>query len=287
MLQVARLAPNQLHEAGDRVVEFLRGEFNGDGGVRNRAGKSDLYYTVFGLDALIAMRVDPPVGSVRKFLDSFADGASLDLVHLACLARCWAALPAGALSNDVGGRILSRIETFRADDGGYAARENAPAGTAYLTFLAYGAYQDLRSRIPHPDRLAASLDRLPAADGGFSNEPGLPEGSTPATAAAVTLLRHLERRIPAGVGDWLLARAAPEGGFRAAPRVPAPDLLSTATALHALAGMEVSFEPIKERCLDFVDTLWTGKGFCGHWGDDVVDTEYTFYALLALGHLSL
>ena len=69
--------------------------------------------------------------------------------------------------------------------------------------------------------------------------------------------------------------------------MPVPDLLSTATALHALAGMEVSFEPIKERCLDFVDTLWTGKGFCGHWADDVVDTEYTFYALLALGHLSL
>ncbi len=287
MLQVARLAPNQLHEAGDQVVDFLRGEFNEDGGVKDRGGKSDLYYTVFGLDALIAMRVDPPNGSVRNFLEEFGDGASLDSVHLACLARCWAALPAGSLSSGVGGRILARIERFRANDGGYAARENAPAGSAYLAFLAYGAYQDLRGEIPYPDRLAASLDRLQAADGGFSNEPGLPEGSTPATAAAVTLLRQLGRRFQTGAGDWLLARAVPGGGFRAAPRVPVPDLLSTATALHALAGMEVSFEPIKERCLDFVDTLWTGKGFCGHWGDDVVDTEYTFYALLALGHLSL
>ena len=35
-----------------------------------------------------------------------------------------------------------------------------------------------------------------------------------------------------------------------------PDLLSTAVALHALSGMNVDFEPIKESCLDYVDTLW-------------------------------
>jgi hypothetical protein len=66
-----------------------------------------------------------------------------------------------------------------------------------------------------------------------------------------------------------------------------PDLLSTATALHALAGMQVDFSPHKNPCLDFVDTLWTGQAFCGHWADEVPDSEYTFYALLALGHLSL
>ena len=71
------------------------------------------------------------------------------------------------------------------------------------------------------------------------------------------------------------------------PFAPIPDLLSTATALHALAGLQVSFEPIRERCLDFLDSLWTGRSFCGNWDDDELDTEYTYYALLALGHLSL
>jgi hypothetical protein len=57
--------------------------------------------------------------------------------------------------------------------------------------------------------------------------------------------------------------------------------------LHALAGMHADLEPIKERCLDFIDTLWTSKGaFYGNWADDVTDCEYTYYALLALGHLS-
>jgi prenyltransferase beta subunit len=90
------------------------------------------------------------------------------------------------------------------------------------------------------------------------------------------------------VGDWLLAQHHPQGGFAAAPGAPMPDLLSTATALHALAGMEVPLEAVREDCLDFIDTLWTNEGaFHGHWGDECTDCEYAFYALLALGHLSL
>ncbi len=72
------------------------------------------------------------------------------------------------------------------------------------------------------------------------------------------------------------------------PRAPMPDLLSTATALHALAGLQVPFDSVREACLDFVDSLWTNSGaFYGHWHDEFLDVEYTYYALLALGHLSL
>ena len=58
--------------------------------------------------------------------------------------------------------------------------------------------------------------------------------------------------------------------------------------MHALAGLHVDFEQIKEGRLDFVDTLWTPRGsFFGHWGEEILDCEYTYYGLLALGHLSL
>jgi prenyltransferase beta subunit len=91
------------------------------------------------------------------------------------------------------------------------------------------------------------------------------------------------------VGDWLLAQVHPEGGFLAMPNAPMPDLLSTATALHALSCLEREVpSAIRERCLDFIDTLWSAEGgFHGHWADDHLDAEYTFYGLLALGHLSL
>ena len=51
--------------------------------------------------------------------------------------------------------------------------------------------------------------------------------------------------------------------------------------------MRAICEQMKEKCLDFIDTLWTNEGaFHGHWGDEHLDCEYTFYGLLALGHLS-
>ena len=85
-----------------------------------------------------------------------------------------------------------------------------------------------------------------------------------------------------------MKQACPDGGFRAGEDTPIPDLLSTATALHALAGMQASFEHLKEPTLDFLDTLWTSRGaFYGNWTDEVADCEYTYYGLLALGHLSL
>ena len=91
MLQVARLAPKQLGESRDLVTAFLRERVNPDGGFQDRAGASDLYYTVFGLDALIALQEDLPAAQTAAYLAGFGDGASLDFVHVACLARGWAA----------------------------------------------------------------------------------------------------------------------------------------------------------------------------------------------------
>ena len=132
------------------------------------------------------------------------------------------------------------------------------------------------------------LKFLETPDGAWANARALRTGSTNATAAAVAVLHQLGMPINPSVAEWLIARAHPHGGFRAAPEAPVPDLLSTATALHALACLEVELpSPLRERCLDFVDTLWTNSGgFHGHWADDHLDAEYTFYGLLALGHLS-
>ena len=286
MLQVARLAPNLLHEAAVAVVEYLHGELNEDGGAKDRAGKSDLYYTAFLLDGLIALQAELPLERVLPYLRGFGNGTDLDLVHQACLARCWAAVGEAPDDSVVEG-IIGAIESQRSADGGYGVRSGADDGTVYNAFLSLGVYQDLGRELPEPGRLAESLARLRATDGGYADIVGLSAGTTPTTAAAVTLLRHLNVPPPADLGRWLMSRAHPQGGFLAIPQAPIPDLLSTATALHALASLNVSFAAVQDRCLDFIDSLWTGRAFCGHWHDDEVDCEYAFYALLALGHLSL
>ena len=287
MLQVARLAPKLLGDSAALVSRFLHDQFDPSGGFRNRAGVPDLYYTVFGLEGLLALRADIPAEAIENYLRTFGDGSSLDFVHLGCLARCWAGLPAERRSRAPAAAILARLENHRSADGGYAAEPHAADGTAYGCFLALGAYQDLNVPLPRPEGLAACLNRLRTEDGGYANQLDLPMGLTPATAAAVTVLRQLGEPMPAGLGDWILARCQPEGGFFATPMAPLPDLLSTATALHALAGLHTPLDAIREPCLDYIDTLWTNQGgFHGNWTDDDLDCEYTYYGLLALGHLT-
>lgn len=287
MLQAARLAPSLLEESADKVRAFLAEQWCQDGGAADRAGVSDLYYTAFALDALIALRAELTPAPLRAYLQSFGSGEQLDFVHKACLVRCWAALDALREAPDFARTLLPEIEACRSSDGGYAARPGAARGTLYNAFLALGLYQDLGLGLPDARAVGESFEGLRSQDGAYANAADLLWGTTPSTAAAAAVLRQLDMPIPPEVGPWLLAQVHEQGGFRAMPGAPIPDLLSTATALHALAGMQLTLGAMLEPTLDFVDTLWSGRGFYGHWAEDVLDCEYTFYGLLALGHLSL
>jgi len=286
MLQVARLAPTQLGESRDLIAAFLHGRIGPDGRFVDRAGNGDLYYTVFGLDGLIALQEGVPPAT-RSYLEQFDAIDALDFVHAACLARGWASIqhrPGAAVAD----ALLRRITGCRSADGGFSTAPGAAHGSAYAAFLAVGAHQDLGHEIPDAQALLGSLRSLRAADGSFGNHPGVPSGLTTATAAAVLVMRHFEAGPDRDAGIWLLDRCHERGGFFAAPLAPMPDLLSTATALHALSALQVPVAGLREACLDFVDSLWTSRGgFFGSWADDTLDCEYTYYGLLALGHLSL
>lgn len=277
MLQVARLAPKLLDDSSGLVRQFLLSRLQPDGGFAGRSGPSDLYYTVFGLEGLLALQSEIPAEATASFLSRFGDGANLDFVHLTCLARCWAGVGGVAPHG-----VIARMSAFRREDGGF------DAGTVYTAFLALGAYQDLRAELPAPEALLRSLDAMRAADGSYSNRPGADVGLATSTAAAVMLQRHLGGTPDPELAQWLLQCVHPQGGFRAMPAAPIPDLLSTATALHALSAMHQPLDDIRENCLDFIDTLWTNRGgFHGNWGDHELDCEYTYYGLLALGHLAI
>jgi prenyltransferase beta subunit len=288
MLQVARLAPKLLGESTELVARFIRSQQNDDGGFKDRAGKSDLYYTVFGLDALTALQQELPLDRVAEFAENF-NPHELDFVHLCALIRCLT-ISRVKLQGNARGTLEECVMKFRAKDGGFSQTPNGNRGTAYGAFLAMSALQDLGERLAQPERLIESLQQLATEDGAWTNEV-LPLfgkiGATNATAAVIVVLRALDAPVPDRAADWLLARAHPQGGFLAIPEAPIPDLLSTATALHSLASLGVPLDRVKESCLDFIDSLWTNAGgFHGNWTDDHLDCEYTFYGLLALGHLA-
>jgi len=283
MLQVARLAPRVLGESANLVRDFLRSRIDARGAGLDRADRPDLYYTIFELAGMQAL--DAPLPDASDYLRGFGDGEGLDFIHLGALARCRAAIG----SQDNANAVLARIERHRSRDGGYDIEPGAERGNAYGCFVALGAYQDLGRPQPDPLRMVQCLKLLETPDGAWGNLRGMKQGTVTATAAAVTLLHQLEMPLNASVADWLLAQAHPQGGWVAVPGAPIPDLLSTATALHALACLERPLpDALRERTLDFIDSLWDAAGgFHGHWADDHLDAEYTFYGLLALGHLGV
>lgn len=288
MLQVARLAPRLLGESVELVERYLREARAPDGGYPDREGQSDLYYTVFGLECRLALQEEDPRENLDDFLRKHGDGEGLDLVHLSCLARCHGVLPGSSVEPDLRRRLMERLESFRTPDGGFHGELGQERGTVYGCFMALGMCQDLAEPFRWRDEVLAFLKTMETPDGGYANEPSMSRGNTPATAAAVSLLHGLEAEQREGVGDWLRGLYYPEGGFFALEGAPMPDLLSTAVALHALSTLRVSVADFQESCLDYIDTLWTSRGsFHGNWVDEDLDVEYTYYGLLALGHLAV
>lgn len=302
----ARRGAGRLGPSAGQVRSFILQHQHASGAFMNRAGAGDLYYTVFGLEGLAALEgapgcsdaVDAAALHAGRYLESLGAGEGLDWVHLCCLARAWAALrelrPATVPAGPAASVLLGRVEQHRSGDGGYGSGPGAEFGTAYACYLALGVFQDLSGTAPNPEGIFKCLDRLKVDGDAYTNylAPGMTcdrrarIGSTNATAAAVAALSSLGKPASAATGRWLLEQASPEGGFLALPNAPLPDLLSTATALHALAGLGMAGQASRERHLDFLDSLWTNQGgFHGHWADEQPDLEYTFYGLLALGVL--
>jgi len=269
MLQVARLAPMTLGDSADLVVQFVESKMHASGAFVDRADAPDLYYTVFGLGCLTALQRDPPRKRVAAYLATFGDGDGLDLIHRCCLARCWA---------EIGERPPRGLVEH--------VTQHEPS-SAYEAFMLLGARQDAGV---DPPACEALIDALATGDGGYANDAAMKIANTPATAAAVTVRHALGLSNSPRSATWLLERCHADGGFFAMDGAPMPDLLSTAVALHALSAMHADINAVREPCLGFIDTLWSPRGaFYGNWAeeDEALDVEYTWYALLALGHLSV
>jgi prenyltransferase beta subunit len=292
MRRAAGKGGNVLGDSLEAVRGFLRRQWAPEGGFLGRDGRRDLYYTVFGLEASLVLNVDFPPQPMREYLDAFGAGELLDFVHLASLIRCranMADLQAGEIAPSVRETMARHLLAYRSADGGFHTTPGASRGSAYGAFLALGACHDLGVGCPDAGALAASIDSLQMPDGSFANESAMTAGVTTATAAAVCIFHYLSRPVPASALRWLLERAHPRGGFTAltfAGSAGIPDLLSTATALHALSSAGIAAGEMREKHLDYLDSLWSPQGgFRGHAADDVVDCEYTYYGLLSLGNL--
>jgi geranylgeranyl transferase type-2 subunit beta len=284
VIETSRRAPRRLGPALDRVIAFVRSRRNDDGAFRGRSADSDLYYTMFGLQALIALGEDYDEGPLAEEIAA-VEPDRLDLPHLACWARCDVLLgrPASDRQRSAAGE---RIDQHR-EGGGFVETPGRGQVSPYACFLAVHALQDLDASAPPGGPLAEELLAFRADDGGFSAVRNAPAGATPTTAAAVCAMQQTGTPAAADSLAFLADRYCKGGGFAASPAIPLPDLLSTATALTTLHLARQDLWPYREGTLALIGQLLTDEGgFRSCWAEQTADIEYTFYGLLTLGLLA-
>jgi hypothetical protein len=202
-------------------------------------------------------------------------------VDLCCLSRCLS-----LAGQDGPVELLDRIGTFRSTDGGFAPTRSDQRGTVYGCFMAAGAVEDLGG--PNdPEALINCVESLRCSGGGYANDSRTSIPTTPATSAALVLISHMGFPCDEQSTAWLENRFCGKGGFAATSIAPVPDLLSTAVSLHALGLCGRGLDAARNgRCREYVASMERADGgYAGSRDDPDADVEYTFYGMLAIGHL--
>ncbi|HBT77716.1 MAG TPA: beta-hydroxylase [Planctomycetaceae bacterium] len=296
-----------------RAATFLRAAQGPGGGFHGKSATEDIYYTGFAVRglSLLGELDESTVTHAYRFLRSFLTASrvsSFTATDVFSFLQTAVLLEAETGTSVFDSRdatmkewALEQWSRFRCEDGGYASSRNTPYSSTYHTFLVAATGELLGIDEMRKNKMGAMILRRRRSDGGFVELEKLRYGGTNPTAAAVALLRLLESR--SGTGripgspvppptargasiDFLLNQRTDDGGFRANPRIPESDLLSTFTAMIALIdlGAEGRLEiDSLRRYLEgrrHPDGGWTG----GPW-DTEPDVEYTFYGLAASGVL--
>lgn len=269
-------------EAQTSMKKALAASQSENGFFLGRGGQDDLYYTFFGLLLAAVANAKVNLKSCRNALAS-VDFAKLDLVHACIRLRAENLLKLLALPASMRGGVVEYF-SLKADRGTLdKARHLASLPpelfpqsdpySPYSRFLLNTLYADLRLEIPETD-----LNPYRLSSGLYSNlRNGYGYGLN-ATASALFLIPIAERDKTL---EALLELQQKDGSFKAAEKTPGGDMLSTGTSVFAIKHCgkkpRQSVKPFLRKC-------FRENGFFSASPEDPLgDTEYSVYALLALG----
>ncbi len=248
------------------IKQFVTSLQNTDGGFSDRAGYSDLYYSLFAHFILKSFRFTGHRKSLKCFISEKGKMRNKHLVDLCCLSILYKELSRSRLS---GWKYL------------FAAlkqvKNNLSSGTQeYRYFLllitldAYG-FNNLFTRW---------FARRFYPDGKIPD--GLP---CPALSALIVFKKQLGYGVASDC-NMLASFFDGQSGFRVSASAGTADLLSTSVALFALKTSNFDITLLAPACLRFVEGNFREGAFLPGDGDEHRDLEYTFYGLLALGALA-
>ncbi len=283
LLETLQKGKKQLSkEALRRVSYYVESQCTGEGSFKDKSGKADLYYTLFGwmLSYILEIKIDQ-----KKMASYLAqqNTESLDLIHYAAYIRC---KMIGLLmeKGKAGLFIRSLFSSEVKDLNDFKGVPHNDVQSPYTQFIRLSLLEDSGQRIKEKKKIMDSLASYRLPGGGYMNTKDGLTATTNATVAALAVRGQLTGYNENEDVLYLRDRQDTSGGFAAAEASPVPDMLSTATALFMLScyGITPNY-PAR----DFIEAHWLDSGgFAATLLDDKSDVEYTFYGLLALGAIS-
>jgi prenyltransferase beta subunit len=283
MINHIRNAMNLLDEQGkDEIFRFLVSQQNADGGFQDRGGRSDLYYSLFGMMLLRAMEFEVR-NSDGKYLELETWNLKLKkrLKHYISvqssskvtgfIEQCCLAL----LQKELKINRFLRIRTLMKLSLSFWKERNS----INLSYRSFVLFLTLDAILP----FRSILKRL---SGKMLSRMDVDEHSPCSEVAAKVYLKKMMNKDEKSDQELLKSFTCESGGFRAFQHLQHSDMLSTAVALFALDFSGSDLRLLKPASLDFIQQNFVDGAFLSGDGDQTRDLEYTFYGLLALGVLA-
>lgn len=283
MIDLLRNAFAMLDEQGRaEVLHFITSQQNADGGFQDRGGRSDLYYSLFGMMMLRAINspLNPPKGDFEEQSNNVSDAIEKlrqfisqqkNFIVPGFIEKCCLVL----LQKDLKTGRISRIKAFFSLGRSFW-KERTSINLSYRSFV---LFLTLDAVFPF-----FGILRLPAK--GMLAQTTVDVNSPCSEVAARVFLQKMMNQEGSEEQELLKSFACESGGFKAFSHLQQADLLSTAVALFALNFAGTDLRPFRPACLDFIQQNFLDGAFLSGDGDQTADVEYTFYGLMALGVLA-
>lgn len=277
MIDLLRNALNLLDKQGrEEVIQFLGSQQNADGGFRDRGGRSDLYYSLFGgliirawgmgHGAMLPELVEGKILKLKQFIARQSKSEVSGFIEKCCLVLLQKELKTGRISQVRS--IFSLGRSFW--------KERQSINLSYRSFV---LFLTLDAVFPFP--------RLLKFGAGKMLKQTIVDLHSPCSeVAARVFLQRMMNQDGSKETELLMTFACETGGFKAFAHLDQADMLSTAVALFALDFSGVDLRLLKPACFDFIQSNYFEGAFLSGDGDQTIDVEYTFYGLLALGVLA-
>lgn len=306
MIELLAWAFSLLDEEGRaEVIGFVMAEQNPDGGFKDRAGRSDLYYSLFGMMILRAAEkaisnhpetktgiwrsskainhgselrnkqeekdsVSGKIVDAIKQLKGFAKNNAAAKVP-GFIERCCLVL----LQKELRSKRFSRLKSFLSLARSFW-KERSSINMSYRSFV---LFLTIDAVLPVTGVIRRSVRRILTGT-------SVDEQSPCSEVAAKVFMRKMMNQKDSVEEELLVSYTCSSGGFKAFLHLYHPDMLSTAVALYALNHAGADLRLLRPSCLDFIQSNYSGGAFLSGDGDTTADVEYTFYGLLAIGVLA-